>query len=304
MNTEKYILTQKELHLGYIKETFRAGAVIELANGRLVIDGRKFDDTRDLEILKRQAVKFPDSPWIIPYSEESLFEVVSGIPVERNPIKPKPGENMEVVQSDEDSHEVIDISSTQVSKRKAEAKETSKDKIKSNKLEIIRGDESVEDRIAALKDKNDPSSIAERARLKAAGVKMHVVQDDSLGSGLGQKTISMNAGQVLPSREEVEARTEAIKARAEARKQEVSMNRKAAVKTEDEQIAGAIDAELTVRPVTNRSEEVDPETPAATVVIEPKTQEPDLRKENEELKARLAKLESMFEDKRQAIPME
>ena len=65
MSTEKYILAEKELHLGYIKETFHAGAVIEVVNGRIVIDGRKFDDVRDLDILKRRAAKFPDKPWIV-----------------------------------------------------------------------------------------------------------------------------------------------------------------------------------------------------------------------------------------------
>ena len=74
---EKWILTVKELHLGHCKETFRAGAVIELdePNGRLIIDGRRFNDTRDLDVLKRQAERYPDNPWVVPYSKEMRDEV-------------------------------------------------------------------------------------------------------------------------------------------------------------------------------------------------------------------------------------
>ena len=64
--SEKFILT-RTLHLGFVKDTFRAGAVIEHDEDRgvLIIDGRKFDDTRDLDILLRH-------DWIVPYDEEVL----------------------------------------------------------------------------------------------------------------------------------------------------------------------------------------------------------------------------------------
>lgn len=252
--SEKYILTAKELHLGFIKETFRAGAVIELDNarGRLVIDGRKFDDIRDLDILKRQAAKFPERAFIVPFSEEVLEEVRNGIsPVEQSPKKPRPGEDMEIVQSDEDSHAVIDIRKTQVARNKAEEREEHKRIVKSGKLEIIKGDESVEERIASLKDKNDPASIAERARLKQSRATMPVVKDDSLGMGVSSKTVAMNAGQILPDRKAIEARTEDAKALADARKRQAEVKRKATV-DEDSEMAEATGADLTERPVTKR----------------------------------------------------
>ena len=224
--SEKWILNRKELHLGYIKETFRAGAVIELddANHTIIVDGRKFADTRDLDVLKRQAENNPDAPWILPYSKEGVLEVRAAFaPAEAPKRKPKPGENMQIVKSDEDLMDnEIDISDTQVSKKNAAAKEAARNKAKTGKLEIIRGDETVEERLASLKGKNDISSMSERVRLKASGsAKMPVVKDDSLGSVAGSRGAALNAGQPLPSREQVEAKTPNAKAKADARKKEV-----------------------------------------------------------------------------------
>jgi hypothetical protein len=227
---DKFILTVRELHLGNIKETFRAGAVIEhdAVNNRLIVDGRKFDDTRDLDILKRQAQKNPKSAWIIPFSQEARDEILGMQPKPQSK-KPAPGEGMQVIQSDEDLTDPIDISDTQISKRKQEAKEAQQKKVKSEKMEIIRGDETVEERIAALKGKNDISSIAERARLKAVGpASMEIVKDDSSGQGVGKSQVSLNIGQVLPSPATVAEKSEEARAAAEARKKEVERNRKAA----------------------------------------------------------------------------
>ena len=225
--SDKFILTVKEMHLGYVKETFRAGAVIELdnVNKRLIIDGRKFEDTRDLDVLRRQAIKNPDSAWMIPYSEEAL-ELIRSRPVKVAPVKPRPGENMQVVKSDEDLNEPIDIRDTQVSRKNNEAKEAARNRPKSDKLEIIKGDESVQDRIAALKDKTDINSMAERVRLKQAATKMTIVRDDSLGMGVSSRATAMNAGQRLPSREVVEANAEETKLMADARKKEIESRRK------------------------------------------------------------------------------
>jgi len=228
MPNEKFILTVRELHFGYIKETFRRGAVIEHdeAAQRLVIDGRRFDDTRDLDILKRHE-------WVVPYSQEALDEVRgitdSGLP---QPKKQPKGTDMEIVQSDADAHETIDIRHTQTSKRNAEAKEASRDaakqREKDHKMEIIKGDETVEERIASLKGKSDMNSMAERVRLKRQAATMPIVHDDSLGAGVGKSEIPMNAGQHFLSREEVEARTEEKRLEAEARKKQVTAARAAA----------------------------------------------------------------------------
>jgi hypothetical protein len=260
MPNEKFILTPpggRELHLGFIKETFRHGAVIEHdeASGRLIVDGRRFDDTRDLDLLKKHG-------WVIPYSEENLAEVLGE--QESSPVptpKPKPGEGMEIVQSDEDSHETIDISHTQVSKRNQEAKEEARTAAKNRetdrKMEIIKGDESVEERIARLSGKTDMTSVAERVRLKRQHAAMPIVHDDSLGAGVGmsKSEIPLNAGQQLPSREEVEAKTAAAKAEAAARKKEVEKARSGAgIEVPSENAAESTQSGDVKRPVEVKTE--------------------------------------------------
>lgn len=225
---EKFILT-KTMHLGFVKDTFQKGAVIEHDEDRgvLIINGRKFQDTRDLDILQRHN-------WIVPYDKEVLEEFLASTqpePVVKK--KPRPGENMEVVQSDEDlMADPIDIRETQVSKRNNEAKETSREaarnREKDRKMEVIKGDESVEERLATLKDKTDINSMSERVRLKQQRAKMDVVHDDSLGMGVGKSEIPMNAGQSLPSREEAESKKIAAQADAEARKKQIEKTREQA----------------------------------------------------------------------------
>jgi len=233
--SEKYILTKRELHLGHIKETFGAGAVIEhdIENNRLIVDGRKFEDTRDLDILKRQALKSPHDPWMLPYSEETLQDILGmgnekALPESK---KDKVGE-MEIIQSDADLQDSIDIRDTQVSKRNNEAKEeartAAKNRDKNGKMEVIRGDEGVNERLDRLKGKNDLSSIAERSRLKEKQ-KMEVVEDDgSCSMTGGSKGAALNAGQHLPSRDEVESKTEQVEAQKEARRKEIESKREAA----------------------------------------------------------------------------
>jgi hypothetical protein len=249
---EKYVLVRKELHLGFLKETFRAGAVLEHDAERqlLIVDGRKFNDVRDLELLKRRATNHPEDPWIVPWSQEMVDEAKETFAVVPKR-KPKPGEGMKVVKSDEDEMDTdIDIKSTQVSKNNAAVKAAAKDRVKTGGMEVIRGDESVEERLASLKGKGDIASMAERVRLKGSGAtRMAVVKDDSLGSGGGSKAMAMNAGQVLPSRAQVEAKTEGAKAAAEARKKDIEAKRKSQMPQEapgdDEGAVGLLNAEKT-----------------------------------------------------------
>ena len=222
--SEKFILTTT-LHLGFVKDTFRAGAVIEHdeERGILTIDGRKFNDTRDLDILRRH-------DWIVPYDEELLEEIRGMKPEPVVQKKPRPGENMKVVQSDEDlMGDPIDIRDTQVSKRNQEAKEASREaarnRDKNQKMEIIKGDESVEERLASLKDKTDINSMSERVRLKRQRVNMTIVKDDSLGAGLGRSEIPLNAGQQIPSREEADAKKASAQVQANSRKKQVEKTR-------------------------------------------------------------------------------
>ena len=224
---EKFILT-RTLHLGFVKDTFSAGAVIEHDEDRgvLIINGRKFQDTRDLDILQRHG-------WIVPYDKEVLDEFRAAEPEPVVQKKPRPGEGMEIVKSDEDMMpDPIDIRDTQVSRRNQEAKEASRDaarnREKDRKMEIIKGDETVEERLASLKDKTDINSLSERVRLKRQRANMSVVHDDSLGMGVGKSEIPLNAGQQLPSREEAEAKKADAQAQADARKKQVQKTRKQA----------------------------------------------------------------------------
>jgi len=235
MANEKWILTVRELHLGHCKETFRAGSVIELdeANGRLIIDGRRFNDTRDLDVLKRQSLAHPDNPWVIPYSQDVRAKIIATTAPMAVPQRKilRPDQKLQVVQSDEDLNDPIDISDTKVGQRNAAAKEAARmQRREGGKMEVIRGDETVEERLASLKDKTDIGSIAERARLKASGaVKMAVVKDDSLGAGFtGRSAISLNAGQHLPSREEADAKKGEASVLANVRKKETEVRRQVA----------------------------------------------------------------------------
>jgi hypothetical protein len=296
MIAERWILTVKELHLGHCKETFRAGAVIELDedNGRLHIDGRKFDDTRDLDVLKRQARNNPDNPWVIPYSKEAREEILDLINPPRAAVPAKqplkPGQQMQVIKSDEDLNEPIDIRDTQLSKVHAAEKQAVRDGVKANGMQIIRGDETVEERLASLKGKNDIGSIAERARIKASGsCKMAVVRDDSLGAGFtGKNAVSMNAGQHLPSREEAESRTQDAAAQALARKKAVEIKRRA---------AGIIDVEGSVEEqssILTASPDEVVEVPVSHVAPAVSNREAALEAENSDLKARMDRLEQMM----------
>jgi hypothetical protein len=289
---EKWILTVRELHLGHCKETFRAGAVIELdeSNGRLIIDGRRFNDTRDLDVLKRHTENFPNDPWVIPYSPEAREEIIAATrPKQVSQQKAlKPDQKLQVIQSDEDLNGPIDISDTKIGQRNAAAKEAARvQKRDDGKMEVIRGDETVEERLASLKGKTDISSIAERARLKASGsARMAVVKDDSLGAGFtGKNAVARNAGQYLPSREQADANKENSSALAEARKKEVEMRRKAS--------GGAVgeDAVQTSGTTSEASEGAAEASGEASML---KDQNASLKAENEDLKARMDRLEKMI----------
>lgn len=247
--SEKFILT-KGMHLGHCKDTFGRGSVIEHdeQHGLLIIDGRKFSDTRDIDILKRYSARNPDRPWLIPYSAQALAAIRGVVtPPVAAQVKPRPGVNMPIVQSDEDNHPDIDIRHTQISKinqqKKEDARAATKGRDANSKLEVIRGDESVEERIASLKGKTDISSMAERVALKRQRAQMQVVADDgSHGAGVGKGSISMNAGQALPSREQAEAAKEIAAQKAAAYRAEVEAKRRSS----GVEVPGEIDQDTSV----------------------------------------------------------
>lgn len=227
---EKFVLTQS-IHLGFVRESFGAGAVIEYHPEKriTVIDGRKFEDVRDIELLKRQASKFPNNPLVVPYSAEAVAQYKKA-PAIRVAAKPL-AESMQVIQSDEDLSRVIDVSNTQVSRIANEAKEAARIKTASGKLEIINGDESADQRLARLQEESRRNVLP-------------IVQDDgSLGVEGGSRGVALNAGQVKivkpATNEELVRIQEARKREAEAKRARILADQEVAL----------LDAESTPHPV-------------------------------------------------------
>ena len=171
---EKWILVQA-MHLGFVRESCASGTIIihELESDNLRINGRVFDCTNDLNILKRHG-------WVIPYTEEAA-EDFGSVPQE-TVLRDVPAEfgeqrTMKVVRSDADlMAEPIDIRHTKTGFDKPQPRD------KNAPLEVIRGDETLEQRA---------KRVAELVRTPAD---MPVVEDDSLGAeGLS----SLNPGEVL-----------------------------------------------------------------------------------------------------------
>lgn len=210
------------------------------------------------------------------------------------PVRPiKSEDKLQVIKSDADLNEEIDISSTKVSKVNQAARDANRDRVKRDGMEIIRGDETVEERIASLKGKTDIGSIAERARLKASGaVKMPVVKDDSLGAGFtGKNAVSMNAGQNLPSREMADARKADASALAASRKKEAELKRTSGSTVESEDLGELVGA----------SESGSEST--GTTVLEESTSEMDvLRAQNKAMKDQMERLEKMLVAQQGAKP--
>lgn len=218
MSAEKYVVAARMWNLGFIKgETAHQGNVIEVdrAANTMQIDGRKFNDLRDIDIALRHAKVNPGSPLIVPCTPENLARLKVPVKVVS---RPKPSARpMAVVQSDEDEHDTIDISDTQVSKRTAAAKEAERGKAQGGKLEVIRGDET-------------PAEVAERVAAKL-NEKLPVVRDDSLGADTSGE--SLNKGQRLPSPGVIKEKEARAMQEAAARKELARRSR----------TVGAVDAE-------------------------------------------------------------
>lgn len=202
---EHYILT-RDLHFGHIKESFQRGTVIKFDPDelQLIIDGRKFDDYHDIDVLKRQAQKNPKSPWIIEYTDEAMQEInAEKVAEPEEPAPQRPSQGMEVVQSDEDDHSTKDISHTKISERNAQEKEAQQQRVREEGPEVIQGDEGVEERIERLQseDRTNLSARAERVRLKGENKEaMPVVHDDSYGQVGDDKAAPLNAGSKVSGR--------------------------------------------------------------------------------------------------------
>lgn len=194
--TDKYVVKSPV----YVNDsgvgTISIGVIIERTPDGIDIDGRLIAETAWFDKLIAMSERKPHAPVLVPYSA-GIAEKLRNRPLPESVAKrKKPVKNsMKVVKSDEDLTEPIDIRSTQVGKNKQSEKEASREAKKSKDLPIIRGDESVEERLEALKGKTDIASIEERANLKAK-LKMPIVYDDSLGASVPAGTVALNAGKL------------------------------------------------------------------------------------------------------------
>jgi hypothetical protein len=163
---------KRSMHLGYIKESVGAGTVIEhdTSKGTLKIEGRVFENTNDLVILKKK-------DWVVPYSKNAVDQIKSAgvapvVKLTPQELKEKP-KHMQVVKSDSDlMDKEIDISHTKIAKKEPHDPKA--------KMEVIKGDETAAERVA---------------RLQSEIPKMPIVKDDSLGEVVS-KGPALNAGLV------------------------------------------------------------------------------------------------------------
>ena len=202
MTNNKWLLTQT-MSLGYCRDTFKAGSVIVELDDSLMINGKEYKDNRDLEILKRQMLKNPESPWLIPYTEEDERRLLSTGKTDTFLRKRPPTDHaMPVISSDDDLIEAIDVSNTQISVVNEHKRQMEREAAKNRKLEVIPDQEDVETHLKRIAGLSDAASIAERVALKSGGIqKMTVVRDDSLGAQYdSRQNPALNAGQVIPAK--------------------------------------------------------------------------------------------------------
>lgn len=202
MTNNKWLLTQT-MSLGYCRDTFKAGSVIVELDDSLMINGKEYKDNRDLDILKRQMLKNPEHPWIIPYTEEDEQRILSTGKTDTFLRKRPPTDHaMPVISSDDDLIEAIDVSNTQISVVNEHKRQMEREAAKNGKLEVIPDQEDVETHLKRIAGLSDAASIAERVALKSGGIqKMNVVRDDSLGAQYdSRQNPALNAGQVIPAK--------------------------------------------------------------------------------------------------------
>lgn len=260
---ERYIFTNK-INLGILKIDAKKGTVLDFdpENRVIKIDGKTYNDCRDFEILLNMSKRTPSNPILVPFSvevyEKIRREIEAAIPNRTvKPVAPK----MKIEGSDEDGHQEIDIRHTQVGKNNAERIAAERNRTRTAPLEVVNGEEGLEDRIERLRGakKQDLSALAERVSLmKERAADMPIVRDDSLGVATSKYDVPLNAGSKIGGKREMD---EADRARAEAYKADVLAAKKAqrAKALADAGLPDTADYEVATVPM---------ETPASTTPIE------------------------------------
>lgn len=220
----KWIMN-REMHLGFIRQTLGKGAVIEHDEDKnvLVVDGMTYDVVKDLTILRKHGLV---SPYDEAAAEQTKQEANTESEARDARIREHKGQTeqesqkMEVVRDDSDDHPVIDISHTK--KQKSLPREIN------NEMEIVKGDEDPSERQAnadtlkaeqkeekphkmpIVRDDSLGNVVSEAPTLnkgqqvKTSSEKMPVVKDDSLGTNVGEKSLNQTVSPKTLSAEEHE----------------------------------------------------------------------------------------------------
>lgn len=172
------LLLKKRVHFGSVKETFSAGAVLEVnvTKGVFRCDGRDFTCLKDVEALKRIGM-------VVPYSVEASQEVKADNErlsfIRKQVDGDIESEHMKIVKSDADlMNKDIDIAWTKTPKKVATPL------VKGGKMPVIKGDEGLAERQARVN------------ALSSSIPKMPVVSGDETLGASSAGSASRNAGQV------------------------------------------------------------------------------------------------------------
>ena len=244
-SSKKYILL-RGMHLGYIRESFASGTMIEKnEDGSLTIDGKKFEVNKDLDILLKHG-------WAEPFTKKKADEIES----KRTATKPqtltkledKKKNPMNIVESDQDLMEEINISHT----KKAKVIKDEKGKT----LEVIKGDEPAEERVA---------------RLQREIPKLPIVNDDgTFGREASGPALNSGTIKILTAAEREEKRLAALKKVNERKVLEVQTPEQAAKGETEVMSSNELFDQSTAAPeasvVVESKEVVETPTPVAPVV--------------------------------------
>lgn len=218
---EMYVLSvPSSINLGYIRTAVARGAVIEVdrENSVVRIDGRVFNDLRDIDILLNQSRKNPQAPWLTPL-EDTGAKSVKAVPARKSPVKPRAA--LAIVNSDEDEHEPIDATNTQISRIASEKKEAERNANRireiNNDMDIIRADEGMDERLARIGKVNTIQAM-EAAIDATMSKRIPVVEDDGSHGIADSSAVSLNEGSVMMTQEAIDARAALSKGKANAAK--------------------------------------------------------------------------------------
>ena len=209
-NVQKYIVVVPMWSLSNIRSSLKRGAVIEYdAKAKTTtIDGKTYDDVKDILIAIDIMERNPSKTIIEKYSDEKLKEVKTVVALkqektkEQEETKKKP-QHLVVIQSDADLMQTdIDIAHTQIGRISREAKEAERKKAKNENLEVVSSYVS-------------PEEIVKKIH-STPRTNIPIVRDDSLSNAHSGDSsgVSLNSGSKVSGKglNTPESKAKAIKA--------------------------------------------------------------------------------------------